>query len=80
MSHILADVHTAEAAIRQATGTDKDSLEQLYYQRIMQIHGVTRAEYDSTLSIIQKDPDLLVEVYKKASMVLDSLGRKFDED
>ena len=80
MAHILADVHTAEAAIRNATGTDKDSLEQLYYKRIMQIHGVDRAEYDSTLALIQMDPDRLVRVYQRAGMVLDSLGKKLDED
>ena len=80
MAHILADVHTAEAAIRNATGTDKDSLEQLYYQRIMQIHGVSRPDFDTTLAIIQMDPDRLVRVYSRAGSILDSLGQKFDED
>ena len=80
MAHILADVHLAEAAIRNATGADKDSLEQLYYKRIMEIHQISRQDYDSTLYLIQMNPDRIVRVYNRASTILDSLAQQLDED
>lgn len=80
MAHILADIHVAEAAIKEATGSDKDSLEQLYYQRIMKIHGVSRADFDSTLSKVHRNPDQLIHLYQRARAILDTLGHNFDED
>lgn len=80
MAQVLADIHTAESAIRNATGTDKDSLEQLYYQRIMQIHGISREDYDSTLAIMQKNPEMLIKVYNLASQALDSIGQKLSDE
>lgn len=60
---VLADVHLAEMAVREVTGTAKDSTANLYYNRICQIYHIRRSDLDSSIALLSRQPELLLEVY-----------------
>lgn len=67
---VLVDVQLAEAILQNFYGQEKDSLAQLYYQKICSLHGVEKSKLDSTLVLLQQDPQRMQDVF---SEVLDSL-------
>lgn len=68
---VLADVHLAEAAIAALPRREKDTLIDRYYQQIMEIHGVLRADFDSTMVLLKQKPDELSQVYEKVLEEID---------
>ena len=62
---ILADLHLAEAAFQNLTNSSKDTLAYFYYDQIYEIHGVSKAEVDSCISIMNRNPQQFFETYKK---------------
>ena len=45
---LLADVHIAEAAMQHLRGELKDSMADVYYQELCEIHEVTKEDFDQT--------------------------------
>ena len=63
---VMLDVHVAEAAMAQLQGgTKKDSLANRYYDQIAEIHQIDRETLDSCLAILQRNPELTMEIYEK---------------
>ena len=78
LEKLLLDVHVAEAALSALQiGNSKDSLANLYYDQISRIHGIDREVLDSTLTILQRNPELTQEIYEKMleTMEKKSLGK-----
>jgi Domain of unknown function (DUF4296) len=62
---VLSDIHKAEVIIGGETPTHKDSLSKKYYQQIFEKHGITTADYDTTLSMLSFRPALMHRIYDK---------------
>lgn len=69
---ILADVHLAESAVQLLDQYTKDSLTQLYYKQIFQIHQVSGDQFYQAMEIVRSDPKLLFEIYDEVYKVLDA--------
>ena len=65
MVNVLIDVHFAEAAVQHLTGIRKDTTLRKYYNQIYQIHEIEKADFDSSLALISKNPDLLSTIYQR---------------
>lgn len=61
--NVLIDVHIAEAAVQTLRGATKDSMINLYYDQICEIHGVNREEFETSMEILRNDPKRLEELY-----------------
>ena len=72
MGEILLDIHVAESAMNQLQiGPKKDSLANLYYDQIAEIHQVDRELMDTCLAIIQRNPEMMDRIYEKISEEVD---------
>jgi hypothetical protein len=60
---ILADVQLAEALVQDERSEFKDSLSAVYYKQIFDKYGVNRALFDTTMSRLGSNPDLMEEIY-----------------
>jgi hypothetical protein len=60
---ILADVQLAEALIQDERSEFKDSLSVVYYQQIFDKYGVNRALFDTSMSRLGSNPDMMEEIY-----------------
>ncbi len=63
LTHILSDMHIAEAAAEGEFTTTKDSILRVYYPQILQKHGVSKADFDSTLAVYSRNPVAFDSVY-----------------
>lgn len=69
---LLLDVHVAEVAMGQLqNGHRKDSLAELYYNQIAEIHHIDRETLDSCLVILQRNPEMASEIYANISEELE---------
>ncbi len=69
---LLLDIHVAEGALAQHPGgPSKDSLADTYYNQVAKIHHISRSELDSSLAILQRNPDIAKEVYEKVLEVIE---------
>lgn len=55
VARIMADLFVAEAATNGLSGYSKDSLTEIYYRQVFEMHGVAKAEYEKNVRIISKD-------------------------
>jgi hypothetical protein len=71
MARILADLNLAEAATARLNGYPKDSLRQVYFKQVMEIHGVTMADYEANLRVIVADQVRLEALLKASESLLE---------
>jgi uncharacterized protein DUF4296 len=71
MINILVDVHLVEASLLGFSGEQKDSLSQLYYDQIYQIHSISKDSFLTEMSFLKQHPEHLEEVYKKVIEEID---------
>jgi len=72
---VLADVHIAEVAVQNFAGTHKDSIKRIYYQQIYDIHGISEADFKSSLQILSDHQDKMEKLYKKVEKHLESMDK-----
>ncbi len=70
LARIMADLFTAEAATNGLNGYPKDSLMQIYFNQVMEMHGVTREAYEKDLRIIANDLPRMDAIVKQAEELL----------
>ena len=75
---ILADIHVAEAAMQNLVGITKDSMGNIYYQQIFELHDVDSTVYNMTMDIIRKDPVRLSKVYNEVVIYLEEKERSLN--
>ena len=73
----LADAHIIEGALLSVIPSKKDSLRELYYQQIYEIHGISGQAFEHDVEFLKINPKMMDEVYEK---VLKELDRKGEED
>lgn len=76
MIDILVDVHLAEAAMQELSSVIRDSIGEVYYGQIFEIHGITEEDFNKTLFLIKQDPKDMDRIYKD---VLAKLDKKMEE-
>lgn len=73
----MADISIADAATTGLSGYAKDSLMQVYFKQVFDIHGVDLETYEKDLRILAKNLDHMEQVVKLADELL--LEKKIDE-
>lgn len=77
MARILADLNIAEAATARLNGYTKDSLMQVYFRQVLEMHGMTIADYEAQLRTIASDPVRMENLLKNSENLLeDTIGGK----
>lgn len=71
MIDILVDVHVAEAAMQELSSILRDSIGEIYYEQIFEMHGVTKDEFNKALYLIKQDPEQMERVYKDVLAEID---------
>lgn len=67
---VLADIHLAEGAMQEITVAKRDSLLDLYYERITALHGVDEEEFMRSLEMLRRRPEELSVIYAEVGEVL----------
>lgn len=65
MVDVIRDIHIAEAAMQNLIDITKDSIGEIYYDQVFEIHQVNKADFDSSMSILRKDPERLGIIYEQ---------------
>ncbi len=73
MVAILTDIHLAEAAILSLNRKLKDSVSQVYYKQIFEIHEVKDSVFYNEFEILRKQPKKVKELYGKVGKRIDEL-------
>ncbi|MEO1514355.1 MAG: DUF4296 domain-containing protein [Bacteroidota bacterium] len=72
---VLRDIHIAEAAANDIPDTKlKDSVLQVFYQQVYDMHGVDSTLIHDNINLMRTDPVLSREVYTKVLDELNSLS------
>lgn len=71
MIDILVDVHVAEAAMQELSSVIRDSLGEVYYGQIFEIHDITEEDFNKTMYLIKQDPEHMERIYKEVLVELD---------
>lgn len=74
IARIMADLYIAEAATIGMTGYPKDSLMQVYYKQVFEIHGTDKVVYENNLRLISNDLEHLKQVVLEARELLEEKG------
>ena len=73
MVKILMDIHIAEAAAQQGVISQRDSLRNLYYNQIFELHSVSKEKYEEDMELLKRDAPRLSNIYDK---VIDQLKER----
>ncbi len=74
VARIMADLYVAEAATVGMTGYSKDSLMQVYYNQVFEMHGTDKVIYENSLRLISNDLQHLKQVVLDAQKLLEDKG------
>ena len=67
MEDILYDYHVAQAMSKTKGGSDYDYNRQLYFDAVLEKHGVNKADFDSSLVYYYSHADKFREIYSRVS-------------
>ena len=62
---ILLDTYLAEGALQPIFSNQKDSLAQIYYEQIFEIHSISKETFLENIQILRENPTYSKEIYKK---------------
>jgi hypothetical protein len=77
LSSVLTDIHIAEGSVDNESTDMKDSITRLYYPQIFQHNGIEQWQFDTSMSILSRDPILMERIFKK---VLENIKKKYPPD
>ena len=72
MAEVITDIHIAEAEANMRTLPDSASTENLSFQKIFEAHGISKEQYEKSLSFYMDHPQQLDTVYQN---VLNELSK-----
>lgn len=72
MSRIMADLAIADAATNGIAGYDRDSLMQVYFNQVLELHGLTLEQHEKNLRIFANDTDRMKKMLDQAEVLLDT--------
>lgn len=62
---LLSDLHLAESIVQEADFQARDSLTEIYYDRVALHYELERSELDSLLQLIRNQPVLMEKLYRQ---------------
>ncbi len=62
---IIADIHLVEASLQRTSSFVRDSMAEVYYDQLAEIHGMKRAVYEAKIEELNNHPKRLELVYIK---------------
>ena len=66
LARLSADLYIAEAATNGLAGYERDSLAQLYFKQVLEMHGATMDQYEKDLRLIVNDLPRMEAILQKA--------------
>lgn len=72
MARVLADLAIADAATNGIAGYEKDSLAQMYFKQVLELHGLTLEQHEKNLRIYANDSGKMKELLNKAGALVDT--------
>lgn len=79
ISRIMADLFIADAATTGLSGYPKDSLMHVYFNQVLEMHGVTKEEYEKNLRLIANDLPRMEAVVRQAEALLSTEKKSTDQ-
>ena len=76
MELILVDINKVEGALDAENVFVKDTLGKKYYNQVFEKHHVTKQDFDSTMSLLEHDPERLLKLYKHIVKEIDPMESK----
>ncbi len=76
VARIMADLYIAEAATTGLSGYPKDSLTHIYYDQVMQLHGITKEQYEKDLRILVQDVSRMEAIINRSQELLEPEKKK----
>ncbi len=75
LAKVLADVHVAEAAVQNLSGTYKDSLKSAFIAQACSIRQIKLTDLYKSVDMLVQQPDRMEKVYKRVEKRLEALGK-----
>ncbi len=72
MARVMADLSIADAATNGITGYDRDSLMQVYFKQVLELHGLTLEQHEKNLRIYANDSERMKRLLEQAETMLDT--------
>lgn len=72
----MADLYIAEAATTGLNGYPKDSLTHVYYDQVLQMHGITKEQYEKDLRLLVLDVSRMEGVLEQVQVLLEPEKKK----
>lgn len=72
MARILADLAIADAATNGIAGYEKDSLAQVYFKQVLEMHGLTLEQHEKNLRMYANDSGKMKELLNRAGALVDT--------
>ena len=79
IARIMADLSIADAATTGLSGYRKDSLMQVYFKQVFEIHSTTLESYEKDLRIVAQDLSRMEAIVKSADEMLKEGGNEGEE-
>ncbi|MBR1631313.1 MAG: DUF4296 domain-containing protein [Paludibacteraceae bacterium] len=81
MRDVLVDIHTASGMMQASgiTGTDNLQRRNAYYQWVLQKHGITQAQFDSSLVYYTAHPNQFENLYAKVQDELNQRVKRMED-
>jgi hypothetical protein len=67
---VVADLHLAQSLVNEVPIAVRDSMQTIYYDSTLAEHGLTRAEFDSLMWIVRREPAWIDSVYTRAGAIV----------
>lgn len=68
LSEVIADLHLAQALSDQVPVVLRDSMETVYFEKVLADYGLTRQEFDSLIWIVRSEPAWIDTIYTRAGV------------
>ncbi|HMQ48787.1 MAG TPA: DUF4296 domain-containing protein [Saprospiraceae bacterium] len=75
----LVDLHIAEVAVKSLRGATKDSMLNVYYDQVFEIHGLDREETEAYLEKMRENPEYWNALYEKVQKEHELLDAKLKD-
>lgn len=75
----LLDLHIAEVAVKSLRGTTKDSVLNVYYDQVYEMHGLERKKTEAYLEKLRTDPKYWDALYQKVEEAYKQLDAQLKE-
>ena len=70
MARIIADLNLSEGLVAEVPVIVRDSMQAVYFDKVLGEHGLTREQFDSIMWVIRREPAWIDSVYTRAGEIV----------